>query len=112
MLQSYSLDGINLDTWRSEPLFEDCTDGFIISRDAHMVANVCVHWFRDSHEFDLAELGCEHYRAVSLVALSPPTAESDNLSDWRALSIAEQDAYVAEALLRSGLTHPGDEVEP
>lgn len=111
LLQNYSVDGVDLNTWRTDPLFEDCTDGFIISRDVRMLANVSVAWFRDTHKLDFDELGCEHYRAVSLVALSQPLAEADDLPDWRAPSVAEQDAYVAEALLRSGFTHTGDEDE-
>jgi hypothetical protein len=108
LLQSYSIVGVDLDTWSSDPLFEDCTDGFIVTRDTIMLAQICVTWFRDSFALSLAELGCEHYRAVSL-ATRRPRAEGDDLHDWHALSVAEQDAYIDEALRRSGLAHPGDD---
>lgn len=103
LLQNYSLEGIDLDAWRGDPLFEDCTDGFIISRDARMLANVSVSWFRDCHALELEELGCEHYRAVSLASPSPPPEGASDLPDWHAMSASEQDTYVAEALRRAGL---------
>lgn len=107
LLQTYSLEGIDLDAWRGDPLFEDCTDGFIISRDARMLANVSVSWFRDCHALEFKELGCEHYRAVCLTSPSLPPEGASDLPDWQAMSASEQDTYVAEALRRAGLEQSG-----
>lgn len=66
LLSNLSSDGLELDSWRAGDLFDDCTDGFIISADFRMLADACVSWFRDRQELRLDELGCHHERARSL----------------------------------------------
>ena len=68
LLSDLSSDGLTLDEWRAGDVFDDCTDGFIVSADFQMLADACVSWFRDRQELRLDELGCHHERARSLKA--------------------------------------------
>lgn len=66
LLSDLSSDGLALNVWRDGDVYDDCTDGFIVSADFRMLADACVSWFRDRQELRLDELGCHHQRAYSL----------------------------------------------
>ena len=66
LLSDFSSEGVVRDEWRGGDLFDDCTDGFIVSADFRTLAHACVSWFRDRQEVRLDELGCHHERARSL----------------------------------------------
>ncbi|MGZ8705545.1 MAG: hypothetical protein ACXWYB_12865, partial [Aeromicrobium sp.] len=45
-----SAEGLALDVWQDEDLLEDCTEAQMFSRDAELLADVCVTWFRDRRD--------------------------------------------------------------
>lgn len=47
-LGSFSTAGVPIDRWLFNGHFEDCTDGYIFSRDRELLAGAIVAWFRDS----------------------------------------------------------------
>ncbi|GGF99553.1 hypothetical protein GCM10007304_11760 [Rhodococcoides trifolii] len=55
----HSVAGLDLDLWHHDGLFDDCTDGYLFSRDRHLVASACAAWLRDNGGEDaLDQLGC------------------------------------------------------
>ncbi len=61
MLADYSTAGLSLDLWHNDGHFDDCTDGYIFSRDAHLIADIAVTWFRDNWETaSTDDLGCDY----------------------------------------------------
>ncbi|MGW6374540.1 hypothetical protein ACWFRB_00570 [Rhodococcus sp. NPDC055112] len=61
MFADHSTDGLVLDRWHFDDHFEDCTDGYIFSRDTRLVADTCVTWFRDNWGTRTTdELGCSY----------------------------------------------------
>ena len=47
LLADFSTEGLPLDVWRYDDLFEDCTHGYVFSADKQMIAQACVTWFRN-----------------------------------------------------------------
>lgn len=75
MLADYSSVGLDLDLWHTDGHFDDCTDGYIFSRDAHLIAEIAVAWFRENWATATTDqLGCD-YRFPD--RLRPPAAEPD-----------------------------------
>lgn len=63
----YSSDGLAIDTWHYDRYFDDCTDGYLFTRDIRLVAQTCTSWFRDKSGFDTADaLGCSYRTADEL----------------------------------------------
>ena len=61
LIGDYSVDGLELDRWHYDDRFDDCTDGYLFSRDAGLIADLCVTWFRDNWgAASTADLGCEY----------------------------------------------------
>lgn len=58
MLADHSADGLMLDLWHFDGHFDDCTDGYLFSRDVQLVADTCVTWFRDHCTTSSTDLGC------------------------------------------------------
>lgn len=49
------------DTWFHDDPFDDCTDGYMYTRDHLIAAEACVSWFRDSPRGPVMEdLGCQY----------------------------------------------------
>jgi hypothetical protein len=67
MLTDYSATGLRLDTWHHDDHFDDCTDGYLFSRDAQLIASTCITWFRDNTGVESSdELGCDYRFADDL----------------------------------------------
>ena len=59
LLGDHTPNGLVLDLWHFDGHFEDCTDGYLFSRDVRLVADTCVAWFRDGWSTaSTDELGC------------------------------------------------------
>nr|WP_296779187.1 hypothetical protein [Rhodococcus sp. (in: high G+C Gram-positive bacteria)] len=73
LLADYSTAGVTLDKWYNNDQFDDCTDGYIFSRDARLIADTCVTWFRDNWGArSTDELGCD-YRFPDVLLPEDPT---------------------------------------
>ncbi|PXW31243.1 UNVERIFIED_CONTAM: hypothetical protein DES50_1059 [Williamsia faeni] len=60
-IADYSSDRLPLDKWLFNDHFEDCTDGYLFSRDLQLVADTCVTWFRENWGVRSPDdLGCEY----------------------------------------------------
>ncbi|MGB6182349.1 MAG: hypothetical protein WBF79_13995 [Rhodococcus sp. (in: high G+C Gram-positive bacteria)] len=60
-LAHHCSDKLELDLWHHDNRWDDCTDGYLFSRDLLLVANVCTTWFRDHGRVDsLEKLGCSY----------------------------------------------------
>lgn len=63
-LTDHSTDGLRIDTWLYDGHFEDCTGGYLFTRDIRLVARSCVTWFRDKSGYVTTDyVGCS-YRTV------------------------------------------------
>ncbi|MFC0453641.1 hypothetical protein [Rhodococcus jostii] len=75
LLADYSVDDLVLDRWHFNGHFEDCTDGYLFSRDVSLIANTCVTWFRDNWGTrSTSELGCSYRFPDELL---PPADATD-----------------------------------
>ena len=75
LLADYSTENLPLDIWQFDDHFEDCTDGYLFSRDVNLIANTCVAWFRDNWGTrSTSELGCSYRFPDELL---PPTDGTD-----------------------------------
>lgn len=62
-----SVNGLVLDTWLDDELFDDCTEAQLFSRDSSMIAEACVSWFQVRRGFsDSSDLGFEHIQVETL----------------------------------------------
>ncbi|WP_072687121.1 hypothetical protein [Rhodococcus marinonascens] len=78
LIADYSTGDLVLDRWHFDGHFEDCTDGYIFSRDAHLIANICVTWFRDNWGArSTDELGCSYRFPDELLPPDPDLDEID-----------------------------------
>ncbi|CDZ92573.1 hypothetical protein ACWDT5_22135 [Rhodococcus aetherivorans] len=60
-LDTHAVEGLELDRWFFDGHFDDCTEGYLFTRDVVLAADACVSWFRDSPDAPpLDELGCEY----------------------------------------------------
>ncbi|WP_188544037.1 hypothetical protein [Rhodococcoides trifolii] len=67
MLADHSADGLELDTWHHDDHFDDCTDGYLFTRDTRLIANTCITWFRDNTGMTTSDdLGCNYRFADEL----------------------------------------------
>ncbi|MGB3772162.1 MAG: hypothetical protein WBA00_13545 [Rhodococcus sp. (in: high G+C Gram-positive bacteria)] len=58
-LVDHSARGLELDRWHHDQAFDDCTDGYLFTRDAALAAAACVAWVRDTGGVEAADrLGC------------------------------------------------------
>lgn len=58
-LLDHSADGLELDLWHNDWLFDDCTDGYLFSRDCVLAVSAAVAWLRDVGGVETADrLGC------------------------------------------------------
>ncbi|MFC4602683.1 hypothetical protein [Rhodococcus kronopolitis] len=72
MIADYSTDRLALDRWHNDDHFEDCTDGYLFTRDARLVADTSVAWFRDNWGTrSTDDLGCEYHFPDELLAPEP-----------------------------------------
>ena len=61
LLADYSEEGLYLDNWHFDDYFDDCTDGYLFSRDSRLIADACSVWFRDNAASgSTGELGCSY----------------------------------------------------
>ncbi|MFZ2174055.1 MAG: hypothetical protein WAW17_08495 [Rhodococcus sp. (in: high G+C Gram-positive bacteria)] len=76
LLADYSTDDLVLDRWHFDGHFEDCTDGYLFSRDVRLIAEACVTWFRDNWGArSTEELGCSYRFPDELLPPPPDIAE-------------------------------------
>ena len=76
LLADYSAEHLTLDRWHFDGHFEDCTDGYLFSRDVNLIANTCVAWFRDNWGTrSTSELGCSYRFPDELI----PTENADDM---------------------------------
>ncbi len=60
-LASFATHGLPIDRWLMDGHFDDCTDGYIFSRDRDLIAGAVVAWFRDTCGVQSPDdLGCEY----------------------------------------------------
>lgn len=72
MLADYSTAGVTLDRWYLQEHFDDCTDGYMFTRDRRLAAETCATWFRDNQSAKMAsELGCNYRYADELLPEDP-----------------------------------------
>lgn len=58
---SHAVDALDLDRWFFDDHFDDCTDGYLFTRDIALAAQACVSWFRDVPcAPTLEEIGCAY----------------------------------------------------
>lgn len=81
LLADYSSAGLTLDLWHNDGHFDDCTDGYIFSRDTRLIADIAVTWFRENWAAEgPTDLGCD-YRFPDHLRPQAPEAdgpETDN----------------------------------
>ena len=66
-LDSHRDDGLGTDRWFFDDCFEDCTDGYLFTRDVTLAADACVSWFRDVPGAQVLEdIGCDYEYPDSL----------------------------------------------
>ncbi|MEE2033981.1 hypothetical protein Q8814_17990 [Rhodococcus sp. CC-R104] len=75
MLADYSAAGAVLDQWYFDTHFDDCTDGYLFSRDLDLIAEACVAWFRDNwgETRSVDEIGCSCRFPDTLLPTPDPT---------------------------------------
>ncbi|MGA9874162.1 MAG: hypothetical protein WBQ44_23885 [Rhodococcus sp. (in: high G+C Gram-positive bacteria)] len=72
MLADYSTAAITLDKWYLQDHFDDCTDGYMFTKDRRLAAETCVTWFRDQQDPDSPlDIGCNYRYADELVSADP-----------------------------------------
>ncbi|MDV6297368.1 hypothetical protein ACWEQV_28855 [Rhodococcus aetherivorans] len=58
---SHAIDGADPSRWFFDDHFDDCTDGYLFTRDIALAAQACVSWFRDIPGAPtLKEIGCAY----------------------------------------------------
>ena len=66
-LDDHSIEGLELDRWFFDDHFDDCTDGYVFTRDIELAADACASWFRDMPGAPtLEQIGCDYEYPVSL----------------------------------------------
>jgi hypothetical protein len=58
LLGDYSVENLELDRWHFGGHFEDCTDGYLFTRDVRLIAEICVTWFGENPT--TGEMGCSY----------------------------------------------------
>lgn len=66
-LDDHAIEGLELDRWFFDDHFDDCTDGYVFTRDIELAADACAAWFRDMPGAPtLEQIGCDYEYPVSL----------------------------------------------
>lgn len=61
LLADYSSAGLPLDEWQNDGHFEDCTDGYLFTKDIHLVARSCIAWIRVNAGVNQTDnIGCSY----------------------------------------------------
>lgn len=61
MFADYSTKYVELDRWYLTPHFDDCTDGYLFTKDRRLAAETCVTWFRDNQgASEPGDIGCDY----------------------------------------------------
>ncbi|OZD03666.1 hypothetical protein CH281_12045 [Rhodococcus sp. 06-221-2] len=61
MFADYSTEYVELDRWYLAPHFDDCTDGYLFTKDRRLAAETCVTWFRDNQGASEPDnIGCDY----------------------------------------------------
>ncbi|WP_256991825.1 MULTISPECIES: hypothetical protein [unclassified Rhodococcus (in: high G+C Gram-positive bacteria)] len=72
LLADYSTAAITLDKWYLQEHFDDCTDGYLFTKDRRLAAETCVTWFRDKQDpNEKIDIGCNYRFADRLVPEDP-----------------------------------------
>ncbi|WP_242640187.1 hypothetical protein [Rhodococcoides fascians] len=67
LLADYSSAGLPLDEWQNDGHFEDCTDGYLFTKDIRLVARSCIAWIRVNAGVDTTgNIGCSYRFADEL----------------------------------------------
>ncbi|GAC50521.1 hypothetical protein [Gordonia aichiensis] len=63
----HDASSVPLDVWQHDDPFDDCTDGYLYTRERLLAAEACISWFRDNYAApELTDLGCHYSYAVEL----------------------------------------------
>ncbi|MCZ4278836.1 hypothetical protein [Rhodococcoides yunnanense] len=72
MLAAYSTAGVTLDKWYLQEHFDDCTDGYMFTKDRRLAAETYATWFRDNQGASMtSELGCNYRYGDELLPEHP-----------------------------------------
>lgn len=72
LLADYSTAAITLDQWYLQEHFDDCTDGYMFTKDRRLAAETCVTWFRDKQDPSTEiDIGCNYRFADELLPDDP-----------------------------------------
>ncbi|MDV7992146.1 hypothetical protein [Rhodococcus sp. IEGM 1374] len=67
LLVGYSSAGLPLDEWQNDGHFEDCTDGYLFTKDIRLVARSCIAWIRvNAGVNETDNIGCTYRFADEL----------------------------------------------
>ncbi|WP_237669242.1 MULTISPECIES: hypothetical protein [unclassified Rhodococcus (in: high G+C Gram-positive bacteria)] len=78
LLANYSTAAITLDKWYLQEHFDDCTDGYLFTKDRRLAAETCVTWFRDKQDpNEKIDIGCNYRFADQLI---PEDGRSSSLN--------------------------------
>lgn len=67
LLADYSSAGLPLDEWQNDGHFEDCTDGYLFTKDIRLVARSCIAWIRVNAGVNTTgNIGCSYRFADEL----------------------------------------------
>ncbi|WP_283347615.1 hypothetical protein [Rhodococcus sp. IEGM 1341] len=67
LLADYSASGLPLDEWQNDGHFEDCTDGYLFTKDIRLVARSCIAWIRvNAGANTTGNIGCSYRFADEL----------------------------------------------
>ncbi|MDV8079794.1 hypothetical protein R4P47_24825 [Rhodococcus sp. IEGM 1370] len=68
LLADYFTAAVTLDKWYLQEHFDDCTDGYLFTKDRRLAAETCVTWFRDKQDpNEKIDIGCNYRFADQLV---------------------------------------------
>lgn len=71
LLADYSSAGLRLDEWQHDGHFDDCTDGYLFTKDIRLIARTCIAWFRINAGINTTdEIGCSYRLADELPRFS------------------------------------------
>ncbi|MBY4130962.1 hypothetical protein HQO83_21430 [Rhodococcus fascians] len=67
LLADYASAGLPLDEWQNDGHFEDCTDGYLFTKDIRLVARSCIAWIRVNAGVNTTgNIGCSYRFADEL----------------------------------------------
>ncbi|OUS97448.1 hypothetical protein CA951_02795 [Rhodococcus sp. NCIMB 12038] len=75
LLVDYSTDDLVLEQWYFDDHFEDCTDGYLFSRDVTLLAHTCVTWIQENEgNGSTNDIGCNYRFPDTLLPPPDPTS--------------------------------------